>query len=35
MIKKRENAIESIIVHAQCRTLEETLKLYNGIDRQN
>jgi hypothetical protein len=35
MIKKREGEIESIVVHAQCRSLEEAMNTYNRVDSQN
>ncbi len=35
MIRNRETAIEAAIVHAECRSQEEAVKLYSTIDRQN
>ena len=34
-IKSKEASIEAILVHSQCRSLEECLKLFKGLDRDN
>ena len=34
-IKQKEAAIESIAVKAQCRSMDEVMKVYSSLDKQN